>query len=131
MNATPKTALQSSKDYFGFSYTLNVLNPLLALPGAFLFGNEEPLGISSIQRAFTKEIDKCNAALLVANKPLVPVIRIHDLRHSHASFLIGQGANIVAVSKRLGHSDVNMTLKVYTHLLQESESRMLNIMENK
>ena len=58
------------------------------------------------------------------------MIWIYDLRHSHASFLIDSGANIGAVSKRLGHSDVNMTLKVYTHLLQESESKMLNIMEN-
>lgn len=127
----PLKTLSSRRKITLDSYTLNILKPLLALPGAFLFGNEEPIGISSIQRAFTKAIVKCNSALAAENKPLVPVIRIHDLRHSHASFLIGSGANIVAVSKRLGHSDVNMTLKVYTHLLQESEAKMLNIMENK
>lgn len=127
----PLKTLSSRRKITLESYTLSILNPLLKLPGAFLFGNGEPLGISSNQSAFTKRIDKCNVALSAAKKPLIPVIRIHDLRLSHASFLIGQGDNIVAVSKRLGHSDVNMTLKVYTHLLQESEARMLNIMENK
>ena len=56
-------------------------------------------------------------------------IRIHDLRHSHASMLICNGMNIVSVSKRLGHSDVNMTLKVYTHLLDKYDSQMMDFLE--
>ena len=32
----------------------------------------------------------------------LPPIRIHDLRHSHASFLINKGANIKAIASRLG-----------------------------
>ena len=55
--------------------------------------------------------------------------RVYDLRHSHASYLIGSGANVDAVSKRLGQSDVNMTLKVYTHMLKESEVKVLNILD--
>lgn len=128
--AQPLKTLSSRRKVILDSHTLKLLNPLLEQPGAFLFGNHEPIGISSIQRAFTKGIQKCNEQLTAQGKPLIPVIRIHDLRHSHASLLIGQGANIVAVSKRLGHSDVNMTLKVYTHLLQEAESGMMNILES-
>lgn len=33
--------------------------------------------------------------------------------------------NIVAVSRRLGHSDVNMTLKCYAHLMKKSEDKMI------
>ena len=60
----------------------------------------------------------------------VKKIRIHDFRHSHASNLIGEGMDIVAVSKRLGHSNVEMTLSVYTHLLNKNNDRMINYLEN-
>jgi len=124
----PLKTLSSRRKIALDPFTLEYLNPLLELPGEFLFGNNEPLGISSIQRAFSKGIERCNEKLRAEGKEEIPVVRIHDLRHSHASYLIGQGANVVAVSKRLGHSDVNMTLKVYTHLLKESESKVLQIL---
>jgi integrase len=49
-------------------------------------------------------------------KPL-PEIRFHDLRHTHASILLAHGESIKAVSHRLGHSSVELTLRVYVHLL--------------
>ena len=39
-----------------------------------------------------------------------------DLRHSHASLLIDQGANLLAIAQRMGHSDPAVTLRVYGHL---------------
>ncbi|HEX4269597.1 MAG TPA: hypothetical protein VHY36_17045 [Steroidobacteraceae bacterium] len=45
-------------------------------------------------------------------------IRIHDARHTHASWLLAAGANIVAFSRRLGDSDPGVTLKVYSHFVQ-------------
>lgn len=59
----------------------------------------------------------------------VKKIRIHDLRHSHATILINNGINIVSVSRRLGHSDVNMTLKNYTHLLQKRDEEMMHLLD--
>lgn len=56
----------------------------------------------------------------------VKKIRIHDLRHSHATWLINNGVNIVAVSKRLGHSTTDQTLKTYTHLMAQSDNEMMN-----
>ena len=44
-----------------------------------------------------------------ANEANVPIIRVHDLRHSHVSFLISQGVSIVAIAKRLGHSNIEQT----------------------
>lgn len=46
----------------------------------------------------------------------VKQIRIHDFRHSCASLLIYKGANIIIVSKFLGHTKIEETLNAYTHL---------------
>ena len=43
-------------------------------------------------------------------------IRIHDLRHSHASLLIEMGFNILMISERLGHKNVQTTWNTYAHL---------------
>ena len=91
------------------------LQPLMAIDGPFLFGGETSLSISEIQRQFTKAISRSG----------VPHIRIHDLRHSHATILINAGVNIVAVSKRLGHASIEQTLKTYTHLLQSTDQQMM------
>ena len=45
----------------------------------------------------------------------VPVIRIHDLRHTAATLLLTAGINPKVVSERLGHSSVSITLQVYSH----------------
>ena len=44
-------------------------------------------------------------------------VRLHDLRHLHASTLIAKGVPINVVSKRLGHSNITTTLSIYAHLM--------------
>ena len=44
-------------------------------------------------------------------------MRFHDLRHSHASQLLKQGAPIKVVSERLGHSTPTVTMNIYAHVL--------------
>ena len=46
----------------------------------------------------------------------VPCIRVHDLRHSHASLLIEMGCSPLLVKERLGHENIETTLQVYSHL---------------
>jgi integrase len=48
-------------------------------------------------------------------------LRWHDLRHTFASLLIAGGANITFVSRQLGHSSSQITLRVYAHLLDREE----------
>lgn len=43
-------------------------------------------------------------------------IRLHDLRHSHASILIELNVSILLISERLGHEKVETTLNTYSHL---------------
>lgn len=84
--------------------------------GKFIFGGDSPLS----ENKLTKRIKKYSE---LAD---IPRIRIHDFRHSHASYLISQGVDIVSVAKRLGHSDIKQTLNTYAHLLDLKESDTLN-----
>lgn len=43
-------------------------------------------------------------------------IRVHDLRHSHASFMLALGMNDLEMQTRLGHADIKTTLGTYSHL---------------
>ena len=57
-----------------------------------------------------------------AEKAGVKQIRVHDLRHSHASMLINLGANPLLVAERLGHESPAITLKTYAHLFPSSQA---------
>lgn len=46
-----------------------------------------------------------------------PRPRIHDLRHTHASWLIAEGVSLKAVQERLGHESFKTTMDLYAHLL--------------
>lgn len=58
----------------------------------------------------------------------VPRIRVHDLRHSHASYLLSNGVNIVILSRRLGHEKVQTTLNIYCHICPSSEDRLNDVL---
>ena len=53
-------------------------------------------------------------------------IRLHDIRHSHASLLIEMGFSALLVSERLGHENVSTTLNIYSHLFP---SRQIEVAE--
>lgn len=47
----------------------------------------------------------------------IPHIPFHDLRHSAATILLSMGVNIKVIQQLLGHSDIAITLRLYSHLL--------------
>lgn len=47
----------------------------------------------------------------------VPTIRLHDLRHTHATLLLQAGVPVKVVSERLGHASITITMDVYAHVL--------------
>lgn len=51
----------------------------------------------------------------------LPRIRFHDIRRTHTSILIDAGVSPKVVSQRLGHSDVSITLNVYTDVFDEKQ----------
>ena len=68
----------------------------------------------SLSRAFLK----------IARRSGVEV-RLHDMRHTHASLMLREGVHQKVVQERLGHSSVGITLDLYSHVsqgIQEEEA---------
>ena len=53
----------------------------------------------------------------------------HDLRHTHATLLLKQGVNIKVISERLGHSKIQLTLDVYSHVLPDMQETAVKELE--
>jgi integrase len=51
----------------------------------------------------------------------LPDVSLHALRHTHASMLIDAGVDIVRISKRPGHADPAVTLRIYGHLFRKRD----------
>ena len=60
----------------------------------------------------------------------VKQIRLHDFRHSCASLLVNNGANITVVAKYLGHTKIEETLNTYTHLFNSALNEVVNLIDN-
>lgn len=56
----------------------------------------------------------------------LPPIRVHDLRHSHASLLIEMGFSPLEIANRLGHESVKTTLDTYSHLYPDKDLQLAN-----
>lgn len=68
--------------------------------------------------ALDKEIKRVAAAAGL------PAIRVHDLRHSHASMLIEMGFTALEIADRLGHESVKTTLDTYSHLYPDKDQKL-------
>src|SRR5262249_50734920 len=53
----------------------------------------------------------------------LPEVTFHALRHTHASQLIDAGVDIVTISKRLGHAQPDITLRIYAHLFRKDDGK--------
>ena len=61
----------------------------------------------------------------------LPIYKFHALRHTRASTLLARGRNIREVAERLGHSNPELTLRVYAHLMPgagKETARVLDLM---
>ncbi|WP_448639421.1 site-specific integrase [Geodermatophilus sp. URMC 63] len=64
-------------------------------------------------RRFSGQVAQARKAL---GEEQLPVIRLHDLRHTHATLLLADGVPVTVVSERLGHASATITLTVYQHV---------------
>ena len=63
---------------------------------------------------------------VICKKANIKKIRIHDFRHSCASFLINHGASIVLVARYLGHTKIEETLNTYSHMYNSELDNLVN-----
>lgn len=64
----------------------------------------------------------------VAKAGLDPAPTPHDLRHTHASWLLNAGVPITTVSRRLGHENIQTTVNIYGHLDRSSDAAAADVM---
>jgi integrase len=81
-----------------------------------IFGDIEGgyLNPDRFSRRFTRALATCASR---PDAPALPTIRVHDLRHTHATLLLAAGVPVKVVSERLGHSTVTITMEIYQHVL--------------
>ena len=85
----------------------------------FIFGREDPICETTIDTHRKNAISASG----------VKYITNHQFRHSYASYLIGNGADIVAVSRSLGHSSIKITLDTYSHCLEKNNDEIMELLE--
>lgn len=78
-------------------------------------------------RAWAPAVQKASDAALCATLGLTPLTRIptpHDLRHTHASWLIARGIPLPYIQARLGHESITTTVNTYGHLVADAHEQM-------
>ena len=96
----------------------------------FTKNTEELQIIQSTPITITKNmIDKKFKQILERDKDLKR-IRIHDLRHSHASLLINQGEDYLVVKERLGHASITTTIDTYSHLYPSKQQKLADKLDD-
>jgi integrase len=60
----------------------------------------------------------------------LPRIRFHDLRHTAATLLLGHGVHLKIVSEMLGHSQVSITLDLYSHVTPQTHPEAARVFDS-
>ncbi|MCE5200863.1 MAG: site-specific integrase [Armatimonadota bacterium] len=78
----------------------------------------ELMRIESVKRFFPK----------LCKHAGISIHSIHTLRHTHASILLNRGVPIIAVSERLGHSSIEITVNTYGHLMRGTQDGIVDVL---
>lgn len=78
-----------------------------------------PIAAEAVQHKMKRMIEKAG----------VPKIRVHDIRHSHVSYLINQGVEPLIIKERLGHKDIKITLNTYGHLYPNQQKQVAEMLD--
>lgn len=87
------------------------------------------MSVDTPTHKFREILDLYNSQVAKTESEKLPIIRIHDLRHTSATLLLANGTDIETVSKRLGHSKASITLDVYGHAMKEMDRKAADTLE--
>ncbi|MCI1926457.1 MAG: site-specific integrase [[Lactobacillus] timonensis] len=68
-------------------------------------------------------LNKCLRSIMRAAGIEKQGFHFHSLRHVHVAYLLGKGVDVYAISKRLGHSNITVTLNTYSYLIDELKAK--------
>lgn len=96
---------------------LNVIADLKANHSVMVFQNV--LGTIPTSNA----LNKCLRSIMQSAGIEKQGFHFHSLRHVHVAYLLSKGVDIYAISKRLGHSNITVTLNTYSYLIDEFKAK--------
>lgn len=97
-----KIKKESAKKIYGFNDSM------------YVFGGLAPYHYSHYRKKF---------------KEIFPHLRIHDLRHSYATYLINKGVDIYLVKELMRHDDIKQTANTYGHLYVERKQKVMSVFD--
>lgn len=97
-------------------------------PGDLLFGRPDT-GAMMRDSHFYQRYWGPTVTRLRSDGELTETPRVHDLRHTHASWLIAKGASPKVVQARMGHEDVRTTFNVYGHLMNTEDAAAADLLD--
>lgn len=92
--------------------------------------NDEQLVFSNIENSFLQVSKPRKWMLQTIHKNNLKEISIHGFRHTHATLLLEAGVSPKVISERLGHSSIQITLDLYSHVTEEMEREVPDIFAN-
>lgn len=84
------------------------------------FNNNKMIFVN-VQNKFITRNDIYQRSTRIAEACNLHSIGCHGFRHTHASLLFESGANFKEVQERLGHTDISMTMNIYTHVTKKGK----------
>lgn len=82
------------------------------------------VGTMQTERNLSRSLD-----LLLERAELPKAISPHTLRHTFGSTMLRKGVGIEVVSKLMGHSSIELTLRIYTHVLEEQKIKAIKAVD--
>lgn len=81
--------------------------------------------------AFNQQVNRRLSAYLKTAGIDKSSFHFHSLRHTHVAYLLSQGVDLYAISKRLGHANMSITSNVYAYFIDEYKRKSDNLIESK
>jgi integrase len=101
----------------GFEFFKAQVAGKLGMAAVFVKASGEPWGVNHQSRPLAEACAKAR---------IEPAITFHELRHTYASLLAQAGADLLTISKLLGHADTRITARHYAHLCDKTLSNTVN-----
>lgn len=120
-NTAMELCMKAGKEWNGYRGKSFDKNPI------FIRSNGDRMSQCEPYKHFMLILEEYNKT--VPEKMQLPLIRLHDLRHTNASLLVAAGTDIETVARRLGHSRASYTLDIYAEPLEEKDKGASDTLE--
>ena len=121
----PKFVVQALIEYKHWQEFYKIKNTGLFVDKGYVIANQ--YGNVRHPASFSYHIFK---KILLPRAGISEKVRFHDLRHTHATWLLASGVNVKVVSERLGHSTIRITLDTYAHVIKTMQTAAVEKLDN-